>query len=76
MSGEASTRLVGTSVQGGGWAVKEDGGEGGRRMGSLEMIGVFSLFTILCLFERDITSQPIVCFSHIICHFEGISKCQ
>ena len=73
--GEASTKLLGSLVQGGGWAVKEDDGEGGERMGSLEMIGVFSLFAILCLFQRVITSQPVVCFSHVICCFEGIWKC-
>ena len=32
----------------------------------------FSLFGILCLFQSIITSQSVVFFSHIICHFEGI----
>ena len=81
-------------MQGDGWAVKEDGGDGGRWMGSLEMIGrkcatlsasswpsklpkmsprasetnieVSSLFVILSLFQRDITSQLVVSFSQIM----------
>ena len=89
-------------MQGVGWEIKEDGGEGGRQMGSLEMIGgkrvvlsalfwpsklqkmsptttktdieVFSLFGILCLFQRVITSKQAIYFSHIICHFVGIWK--
>ena len=102
MSGVASTKLMGSSVQGIGLVVKEDGGERGRWTGSLEMIGgncvalsasfwpskwpkmfprasetdieVFLLFRILCLFQRVIISQLTICFSLIICHFEGIKK--
>ena len=37
-------------------------------------IEVFLLFGILCLSQRVITTQLVVYFSHIICHFEGDRK--
>ena len=50
--------LLGSSMQGGGWAVKEDGGEGGRWMGSLEMIGGKRVVLLALFWPSKLQKMP------------------